>query len=99
MSTSSVNARADRNEQSLGTPHHFRLQLGELLSRHIERDMGFGDRLLTEEELCDQFGVSHETVPDAWHSLEGDGIIAPPRGQGTIVERPPRRAKRSVSRA
>src|SRR5262245_56672898 len=89
MSTSIRNAGADQREQSLGTAHHLDLQIRVVLTPRIERDMAFGDQLLTEEEVCDQFGVSRETFRDAWRGWESDGIISRPRGQATVVERLP----------
>jgi DNA-binding GntR family transcriptional regulator len=86
MSTSIVSAGANRNQQSLGTPHHFYIRFRELLTRGSERVVGAGDRMLTREELCDQFGVSHETVREAWRSLEGDGTISQTSGQATFVQ-------------
>jgi hypothetical protein len=71
MSSSIVSAGADRNEQSLGTSHHFHLQFRELRTRRIERDMRVDDGLLTEEERCDQFGVSTKqfvTPGAAWRA-------------------------------
>jgi DNA-binding transcriptional MocR family regulator len=92
MSTSIGNAGADRNEQSLGAPHHLCLQIREMPSRCSERDMRVGDRLPSEKKLCDQFGVSRETSP----GLESDGIISRMRPQETFVARRPRRAESRV---
>jgi DNA-binding transcriptional regulator YhcF (GntR family) len=87
MSTSILNASADRNEQGLGTVLHFHLPIREMLTRDIERDTHVGDRLAIEEKVCDQFGVSRELMRDAWRGLDSDGIISRTRGQGTFVER------------
>jgi DNA-binding transcriptional regulator YhcF (GntR family) len=87
MSTSILNASADRNEQGLGTVLHFHLPIREVLTRDIERDTHVGDRLAIEEKVCDQFGVSRELMRDAWRGLDSDGIISRSRGQGTFVER------------
>lgn len=89
MSTSIRNAGADQSEQSLGTAHHLDFQSRVVLTRRTERDMAFDDQLLTEEEVCDQFGVSRKTFRDAWRGWESDGIISRPRGQGTVMERLP----------
>jgi hypothetical protein len=71
MSSSIVSAGADRNAQSLGTSHHFHLQVRELLTPRVERNMRVDDRLLAEEERCDQFGVSTKpfvTPGAAWRA-------------------------------
>ena len=65
------------------------LQIREILTRRIAREMRVGDRLPTEQELCKQFGVSRETIRDAWRGLEEDGLISRARGQGTFVARLP----------
>jgi len=94
MSTSIGNAGTDRNEQSLGTPHHLCLQIRELASRRSERDKRVGDRLPGEKKLRDQFGVSRGSGP----GLASDAIISGTRRQERFVARRPQRAERGVSR-
>ena len=65
------------------------LQIREILVRRIEREMRIGDRLPTEHALCEEFGVSRETVRDALGGLEADGVISRTPGQGTFVARLP----------
>jgi DNA-binding FadR family transcriptional regulator len=50
--------------------------LGELVA---------GDRLPTESELCDEFGVSRTVVREATQILAARGLIEARQGQGTIV--------------
>jgi GntR family transcriptional regulator len=69
------------------------LQIREILVRRIEREMRVGVQLPTEHALCEEFGVSRETVRDALRGLEADGLISRTPGQGTFVARLP-----SVSR-
>jgi GntR family transcriptional regulator len=69
------------------------LQIREILVRRIERERRVGDQLPTEHALCEEFGVSRETVRDALSGLEADGLILRTPGHGTFVARLP-----SVSR-
>jgi len=65
------------------------LQIREILVRRIEREMRVGDQLPTEHTLCEEFGVSRETVRDALSGLEADGLISRTPGHGTFVSRLP----------
>jgi GntR family transcriptional regulator len=65
------------------------LQIREILVRRIEREMRIGDQLPTEHALCEEFGVSRETVRDALGGLEADGVISRTPGHGTFVARLP----------
>jgi GntR family transcriptional regulator len=47
-----------------------------------------GDRLPTEQELEDRFGVSRITVRNAVSQLEGMGLLFRRAGQGTFVAQP-----------
>ncbi len=44
-----------------------------------------GDRLPTERELADRFGVSRSSVRDAIRVLELMGLVEPRQGEGTVV--------------
>lgn len=76
-------------------PHRFLnpfpkyLQIREILRKRLERSE-VGDRLPTEHSLCDEFGVSRETVRDALRGLEEDGYVSRRRGHGTSVVKVPR---------
>lgn len=65
------------------------LQIREILVRRIEREMRVGTQLPTELALCEEFGVSRETVRDALSGLEADGLISRTPGHGTFVARLP----------
>jgi GntR family transcriptional regulator len=65
------------------------LQIREILVRRLEREMRVGDRLPTEHALCEEFGVSRETVRDALAGLEADGLILRTPGHGTFVAKLP----------
>lgn len=49
-----------------------------------------GDRLPTEGELCERFGVSRSTVREALRTLASDGIVVTQRGAngGTFIAAP-----------
>jgi GntR family transcriptional regulator len=65
------------------------LQVRNILIRRLGDSFSVGDRFPTEHQLCDEFGVSRETVREALRGLEGDGLIARHRGKGTFVARLP----------
>ena len=69
------------------------LQIRNLLIRRISDGFLPGDRFPTEHAICDEFGVSRETVREALHGLESEGLIARYRGKGTFVIRLPRIAE------
>ena len=45
-----------------------------------------GDRLPSEKDLCDQFGLSRQTVRHATGELEKEGLLKRVRGSGTYVD-------------
>lgn len=65
------------------------LQIREILLRRIEREFDIGGRFPTEQALCEEFGVSRETVREALSGLERDGLISRRRGRGTYVTKHP----------
>jgi len=69
------------------------LQIRNLLVRRLGETFAPGDRFPTEHELCNEFGVSRETVREALRGLESDGLIARQRGKATTVVRLPDRRR------
>jgi GntR family transcriptional regulator len=67
-------------------------QLKILLRETALAELAPGDRIATEQELCDQYGVSRITVRQAVSSLVKEGILARQRGRGTYVL-PPKMAE------
>jgi GntR family transcriptional regulator len=65
------------------------LQVRNILLRRLGDSYVPGDRFPTEHQLCDEFGVSRETIREALRGLESDGLIARHRGKGAFVARLP----------
>jgi GntR family transcriptional repressor for pyruvate dehydrogenase complex len=57
----------------------------ELRQRIIEGELKTGDRLPTENELSQQFGVSRNVIREAVRSLSRDGLLDVRQGSGTFV--------------
>jgi GntR family transcriptional repressor for pyruvate dehydrogenase complex len=74
-------------------------QVREQLEQAIERgEYNPGDRLPSERELAELFGVSRVSVREALRSLEAVGLVEVRHGAGTIVLDPTQRATRDLSR-
>lgn len=56
-----------------------------IISKIEEGELKKGDRLSTEEELQEQFGVSRQTIRNSLKILEDDGYISRQRGSGSYV--------------
>lgn len=74
------------------TPVALWRQLKILLREMALMELAPGDRIPTEQELCEQYGVSRITVRQAVSSLVKEGILARQRGRGTYVL-PPKSAE------
>ncbi|NPV55030.1 MAG: FadR family transcriptional regulator [Firmicutes bacterium] len=62
----------------------------ELVAREIKdyiirNNLGPGDRLPTEKELCEQFGVSRTSIREAVKSLQSLGIIETKQKEGIVL--------------
>jgi DNA-binding FadR family transcriptional regulator len=77
-----------------GQGHRFRSVTAETLSRRITRELiasiiqghyGPGDLLPTEEELCEQLGVSRSVVREATKAVTILGMVRSRQGRGTEV--------------
>ncbi|MBI3197746.1 MAG: GntR family transcriptional regulator [Rhodospirillales bacterium] len=63
-------------------------QVVDTLRHEIEGGQpAVGERLATEEALCQRFGVSRHTIRDALRKLREEGLVASRQGAGTTVIR------------
>ncbi len=79
-------------QQPFFSPYPKYLQIRAVLLRRLHDEFAAGDRFPTESALCEEFGVSRETIREALTPLEEQGLIARSRGAGTIVRRRPETA-------
>src|SRR4051795_6514137 len=69
------------------SPVPFYFQLAEVLEAEIRSGRWEpGDRLASEPELSDHYGISRTTVRQALARLQQRGLIARRKGQGTFVD-------------
>ena len=64
------------------------LQVRDYLRILAGQDLGPGDPVPSERELCDRFGVSRMTVRQAVDALVVEGMLQRVQGSGTFVARP-----------
>ncbi len=71
------------------TPIPLHYQLSELMMQEIESGRWrVGERIPTEEELCQLFRLSRTTVRKAMDALVGQGQLIREKGKGTFVAQP-----------
>jgi GntR family transcriptional regulator len=75
--------------QSFFSPYPKYLQIRAVLLRRLQDEFAPGDRFPTEAALCEEFGVSRETIREALAAFEEQGLIVRGRGTGAIVRRRP----------
>ena len=67
----------------------FYIQLRELLEAHVlNGEWQPGDRLPTEQELCETYDVSRTVVRQTLQEMENKGLIVKRRGKGSFVAKP-----------
>ncbi|WP_416906915.1 MAG: phosphonate metabolism transcriptional regulator PhnF [Polymorphobacter sp.] len=59
-----------------------------LESRILARDLAPGDKLPTEQRLCDQFDTNRYTVRRALSHLQARGLVESTQGRGSFVRKP-----------
>ena len=57
----------------------------QLTALILEGEIKTGDKLPTERELCEQFGVGRNSVREATRSLESARLVETKQGEGTFV--------------
>lgn len=68
-------------------PYYY--QLIEIIKDNVRAGVWMpGDRIPSEMELCEQFGVSRTVVRQALRELETENIIIKRKGKGTFVAKP-----------
>jgi GntR family transcriptional regulator len=82
-----LNSRTARIDRRSAVPFYF--QLKQLIRDEIaDGRWQAGERIPSENELCERFGVSRTTVRQALAELEGDGLLHREKGRGTFVAEP-----------
>ena len=64
-----------------------------LLEAIISGSIQEGTKLPTEEELCDQLGISRPVARQAYSALIAEGYVERMRGRGTFVHRQENRGR------
>jgi GntR family transcriptional repressor for pyruvate dehydrogenase complex len=72
---------------------------GQILERVMSGALSVGDRLPSEKEICDGFGVSRPVVRQALLRLKADGLITTHQGLGSFVVHQPDQRIRKFAKA
>ncbi len=71
-------------DKSLHIPVYYQIKTG-IHNLIAEKSLKPGDKILTEEELCDIFNVSRMTIRQALNELVNSGELKREKGKGTFV--------------
>ncbi len=74
-------------DRRLATPLYVQLE-GALLARIAQRGLKPGDRLPTENEIAETYGVSRQTIRQALTRMVADGFVDRVQGSGSFVAKP-----------
>ena len=92
-----------RTNTSLTAPSFFNpfpkyLQVRQALERRMFAEYEPGQRIPTEHELRQEFGVSRETIREALRGLEEEGVIQRHRAKGTFfIQRPDQQGNKKLT--
>jgi GntR family transcriptional repressor for pyruvate dehydrogenase complex len=62
---------------------------GQILEQIVSGALKEGDKLPSENQICQAFGVSRPTVREALMRLHADGLVTTRQGSGTVVQKRP----------
>lgn len=62
---------------------------GQIFEQIVEGGLNVGDKLPSEHEICERFGVSRPVVREALLRLRADGLVTAHQGLGTFVSHQP----------
>lgn len=87
-----MNPTSKIDPDTLPAPHIVRSSLYEQVANNIENWIGSralqpGDRLPSERELCEQFGLSRTVIREAIKTLAERGLVSIQPGRGNFVSR------------
>ncbi|MGF7160863.1 DNA-binding FadR family transcriptional regulator [Rhodoligotrophos appendicifer] len=92
-SESKVAVKSEWQAQSPSRPSRLADQLyGQILDRIVSGAMPEGEKLPSESQLCELFGVSRPVVREALSRLQADHLVISRHGSGTFVQRRPNQA-------
>ena len=84
-----VEAGAPEETIDKDTPIPYYYQVREILRQEVVAGKwGVNEKLPSERELCERFGLSRPTVREALDDLVGDGLLRREKGRGTFVTEP-----------
>ena len=90
----------ENNGENSRTPGKFKYQslYNWIVERILDGTFPYNAKLPSEAQLCQQFGISRQTVRNALRALNGDGYIASAKGSGSYVKKlvSPRKKKIGV---
>jgi GntR family transcriptional repressor for pyruvate dehydrogenase complex len=72
---------------------------GQIFERIVSSRFAVGAQLPSENEICEQFGVSRPVVREALMRLKADGLVATQQGRGSFVIHQPVERVRSFAHA
>lgn len=60
----------------------------------VEQNVAVGDKMPTEKEICEMYGVGRSTAREAYRMMQAIDMIDVKRGKGAIFQWGPQRAHR-----